>query len=149
MGDMTLCELCESIGVVRRAIQGYENAGLVCAIKKNKYGYLLYGESTMDRIEKILMFQEQEVESSTVNVDDSSLEGILQGIKDDCTYTVEQFGKELEKVSEIAGVSYEAYVENKQMLSDWYELVIKETENLFERTKENSVKYLNKMAGRN
>ena len=39
-----LNEVCRDTGVSRRAVQGYENAGLVRATAKNKYGHLLYGE---------------------------------------------------------------------------------------------------------
>ena len=60
MGDMTLRELCELVGVTRRAIQGYERIGLVSATSKNKYGYLLYDKSTKERIEKIILFQNME-----------------------------------------------------------------------------------------
>ena len=41
---VTLRELCENVGVTRRAIQGYEKMGLVKANETNKYGHLLYGE---------------------------------------------------------------------------------------------------------
>ena len=60
MDNMTLRELCELVGVTRRAIQGYERIGLVSATSKNKYGYLLYDKSTMKRIEKIIVFQNME-----------------------------------------------------------------------------------------
>ena len=41
MEDKTLHEVCEAFGVSRRAIQGYEKAGLVSASGKNERGYLL------------------------------------------------------------------------------------------------------------
>lgn len=41
---MTLREICEALEVSRRAIQGYEKAGLVVATGRNKYGHLLYDE---------------------------------------------------------------------------------------------------------
>ena len=34
-------EICETLGVSRRALQGYEKAGLVTASGRNKYGHLL------------------------------------------------------------------------------------------------------------
>lgn len=43
--DMTLKEVCLLAKVSRRAIQGYEKAGLVSATGKNKRGYLLYDEN--------------------------------------------------------------------------------------------------------
>jgi DNA-binding transcriptional MerR regulator len=54
----TLQEIYNTLGITRRAIQGYEEIGLVRASDKNKYGYLLYGESELKRIEKIKMYQE-------------------------------------------------------------------------------------------
>lgn len=54
----TLQEIYNTLGITRRAIQGYEEIGLVRASDKNKYGYLLYGENELKRIEKIKMYQE-------------------------------------------------------------------------------------------
>ena len=54
----TLQEIYNTLGITRRAIQGYEEIGLVRASDKNKYGYLLYGENEVKRIEKIKMYQE-------------------------------------------------------------------------------------------
>ena len=54
----TLQEIHKALGITRRAIQGYEEIGLVRASDKNKYGHLLYGENELKRIEKIKMYQE-------------------------------------------------------------------------------------------
>ena len=43
-GMKTLHELCDALGVSRRAVQGYEKAGLVAPSGRNKYGHLLYDE---------------------------------------------------------------------------------------------------------
>ena len=59
MGEYkTLQEIYNTLGITRRAIQGYEEMGLVRASDKNKYGYLLYGENELKRIEKIKLYQE-------------------------------------------------------------------------------------------
>ena len=55
--EKTLREVCESFDVTRRAIQGYERAGLVKATGKNKYGYLLYDEETQKLIARIRFYQ--------------------------------------------------------------------------------------------
>lgn len=55
--NRTLKEVCTLLKVSRRAIQGYENAGLIKASGKNKYGHLLYDELTMKRIELIRLLQ--------------------------------------------------------------------------------------------
>lgn len=54
----TLKEVCMEFDVSRRAIQGYEKAGLVKATRKNKYGYLLYNQKAQERIERIKLFQD-------------------------------------------------------------------------------------------
>lgn len=57
MDYKTLREVIELTGVSRRAIQGYEMAGLVAAIDKNARGYLLYDGRAIDRIQLIKLFQ--------------------------------------------------------------------------------------------
>lgn len=58
MSTMTLREVCEETKVSRRAIQGYELAGLVAAIARNDRGYLLYDEASRCRIQQIKLFQD-------------------------------------------------------------------------------------------
>lgn len=55
---MTLREICNKLGVSRRAVQGYEQAGLVSASGKNKYGHLLYDPKAQKRIELIRLYQQ-------------------------------------------------------------------------------------------
>lgn len=55
---MTLKEVCKNLGVTRRAVQGYEKAGLVSSVGKNKYGYLLYDEAAIEKIRSIKMYQD-------------------------------------------------------------------------------------------
>lgn len=58
MSEMkTLHEMCILFGVTRRAVQGYEAAGLVSATDKNKYGHLLYGEAEQRRVHRIKLYQ--------------------------------------------------------------------------------------------
>ena len=54
----TLRQLHDSIGVTRRAMQGYEQEGLVAPTGRNKYGHLLYDEKAQKRIERILLYQQ-------------------------------------------------------------------------------------------
>jgi len=56
--DKTLHELCESLGVTRRAVQGYEKAELVAPSDRNKYGHLLYDERAQARIAQIKLYQQ-------------------------------------------------------------------------------------------
>ncbi len=55
---MTLREICENLGVSRRALQGYEKAGLVAASGRNKYGHLLYDDDAEIRIAQIKFYQQ-------------------------------------------------------------------------------------------
>ncbi|MBQ8816791.1 MAG: MerR family transcriptional regulator [Lachnospiraceae bacterium] len=56
--EKTLREVCTAIKVSRRAVQGYEEAGLVSATGHNDRGYLLYDESAQRRIAQIKMYQD-------------------------------------------------------------------------------------------
>jgi len=58
MEKMTLRRMCESFGVSRRAVQGYEKAGLVSPSGKNDRGHLLYDEDAQKRVEQIKMYQD-------------------------------------------------------------------------------------------
>lgn len=58
MNCMTLREICETLEVSRRTIQGYEKAGLVAATGRNKYGHLLYDDTAKLRIAQIKFCQQ-------------------------------------------------------------------------------------------
>ena len=58
MEEMTLKEVCNKVGVTRRAVQCYEQEELVSSTGKNKYGYLLYDDVAVKRIQEIKMYQE-------------------------------------------------------------------------------------------
>ncbi len=57
MQEITLREVCDKYEVSRRAVQGYEKAGMVKATGKNKMGYLLYDAAAQERIGTIRMYQ--------------------------------------------------------------------------------------------
>ena len=50
--------MCDFAKVSRRAVQGYEKAGLVFASGKSERGYLLYDVNAQERIKKIKFFQQ-------------------------------------------------------------------------------------------
>lgn len=58
MEKITLREVCNRVGVSRRAIQGYEKVELVVSSGKNKYGYLLYDETEVEKIRRIKQYQD-------------------------------------------------------------------------------------------
>lgn len=82
MKEMKLREICVATGVSRRAIQGYEEAGLVSATGRNERGYLLYDEMALEKIKRIKLFQEmgfsikeiQELEGSSNEILKEALE---------------------------------------------------------------------------
>jgi len=55
---MTLREICVAAGVTRRAVQGYEKAGLVAPTGKTSRGYLLYDFDSQERIRLIRVYQQ-------------------------------------------------------------------------------------------
>ena len=57
MNELLLREVCELVGVTRRAIQGYEKSGLVASTGKNKMGHLLYDKAAVDTIKEIKRYQ--------------------------------------------------------------------------------------------
>ena len=57
MNNKFLSDVCAETGATRRAVQGYEKVGLVSAVGKNKYGYLLYDDAGVERIRTIRFFQ--------------------------------------------------------------------------------------------
>ena len=57
MQEKTLREVCAKYEVSRRAVQGYEKAGIVKATGKNKMGHLLYDTAAQERIRSISMYQ--------------------------------------------------------------------------------------------
>lgn len=58
--EQTLRQMCAELKISRRSVQGYEKAGLVAPSGKNKYGYLLYGETERERIRLIRFYQQME-----------------------------------------------------------------------------------------
>ena len=55
---MTLREICVAAGVTRRAVQGYEQAGLVSPTGRTSRGYLLYDINSQERIKQIRLYQQ-------------------------------------------------------------------------------------------
>lgn len=77
----------------------------------------------------------------SADYDNSSLEGIRDGIKNDFSDTIQKITEKLEETNSSVGNSYEEYIENKQLITDWYAFAISEEDALFQRTIECSVEY--------
>lgn len=56
--QQTLHQVCTELKLSRRAVQGYEQIGLVAPSGRNKYGHLLYGEAERERIRLIRFYQQ-------------------------------------------------------------------------------------------
>ena len=54
----TLREICNILDVTRRAVQGYEKAGLVTPSERNTYGYLLFSKEKKITLKKIKLYQQ-------------------------------------------------------------------------------------------
>lgn len=54
---MTLHQLCDTLGISRRVIQGYEKHHLVNATGRNARGYLLYDSHMQEKIREIRQLQ--------------------------------------------------------------------------------------------
>ena len=80
-------------------------------------------------------------QASSADYDNSSLEGIRDGIKNDFSDTIQKITEKLEETNSAVGNSYEEYIENKQLITDWYAFTISEEDALFKRTVERSVEY--------
>ena len=78
----TLSEVCSVLEVSRRAVQGYENAGLVSATGKNKYGHLLYDEDAQRRIKQIRLLQQLGFRVKEIkDIIDAPAEEVAEAIK--------------------------------------------------------------------
>lgn len=80
-------------------------------------------------------------QETSVDYDNSSLEGIRDGIENDFSDTIQKITEKLEETNSSVGNSYEEYIENKQLITDWYAFAISEEDALFQRTIERSVEY--------
>ena len=58
MSAKTLRQVCETLEVSRRAVQGYEKEGLVTASGRNERGWLLYDEECQEQIKLVKFYQQ-------------------------------------------------------------------------------------------
>lgn len=109
--ERTLHEVCDAVGVTRRAVQGYEKAGLVYATGKNKYGHLLYDEKSQKRIAQIKLYQQlgftvreiKEFIDAPGAVVKAMLERQIQRLKEERTWMDELIERAYEMIEDIEG----------------------------------------------
>lgn len=107
MSTMTLREVCEETRVSRRAIQGYELAGLVAATARNDRGHLLYDKESRQRIQQIKLFQ-------------------------DLGFSVKEIAGIIDAPKEELKVSLKVKIDNLQEKGERIELLIKKAKKLME-----------------
>lgn len=97
MGSKLLKEVCESIGVTRRAVQGYETIGLVAPTGRNKMGYLLYDDTAQNKIKRIKQFQDMGFSLKEIKeLEDASTEEIRKALEG----KVLEIKKEIERITD-------------------------------------------------
>lgn len=109
MNEITLREVCDAFGVSRRAVQGYEKAGLVSATGRNRRGYLLYDGNSQDRIRKIKLFQEmgfsikeiREIIDAPDHILKSALEERILKLEEDREHTENMIRKANELIAQL------------------------------------------------
>lgn len=102
MGGKLLREVCESIGVTRRAVQGYEQMGLVSPTGRNKMGYLLYDEEAQNKIRQIKQYQDFGFTLSEIKkLDNASAEEIRIALE----YRVEKIRQDIKRMTDILSIA--------------------------------------------
>ena len=102
VNEMTLKEVCIAIGVSRRAVQGYEKAGLVSYTRKNSKGYLLYDKDAQERIKMIRLYQKLGFSIKQIqNIIDAPRE-MLQSALKECIKKLEKQKEEIAILIELA-----------------------------------------------
>ena len=75
--------------------------------------------------------------------DNSRLDSILLSIEADFADSIKFLQDSFSEVVVSVGDTYEKYLENKQLLANYYDIIISEETALFERTIERAVEYMN------
>lgn len=105
MNELTLREVCTTYNVSRRAVQGYEKAGLVAATGKTSRGYLLYDEKAQKQIVLIRQFQYfgfhvREIENA-LSLPPPELKALLEEKKTELTAKCEEINAAINRISEL------------------------------------------------
>lgn len=99
--------------------------------------------SSTDSSQQVEEKEEVKDETKEIKADTSNkvFEGILGDIQADFSETIDTLNTELQNVYSGVGETYDDYVKNKSLISDWYALALDESQKLFDRTNEKSVEY--------
>lgn len=104
-----LRELCESLNISRRTIQGYEKEGLVVPTGKNRYGYLLYDDEARERIAKIRFYQKLGFTRKEIR---DIIDAPLSVIKPELEKRGKELEKEIKSMNELLEKMYQLIMEN-------------------------------------
>ncbi len=104
MSDKTLSEIYEETGISRRAIQGYEKAGLIRPTGKNERGHLLYDERMQERIRRIRLFQQMHFSVREIGeIIDAPKERLVEALEGQ----IEKLKSEVEYIEKVMTVARE------------------------------------------
>lgn len=105
-------------------------------------------EEPEDKEEPIPEVSEEPEVTLPVEEDDTLLTpaSILEKIITDFTTTTDSFQQKLEETIKAVGTTYEEYMENKGLIDEWADLVFRESNALFTRTREKSIAYFKLIA---
>ncbi len=81
------------------------------------------------------------LESEKTEYDNSTPEAIIAGIQSDYELVIQNICEEYEKIYTEIGEDYNNYVDNKELLTKWYEKTLLETAALFEGTRNYAKEY--------
>ena len=76
--DLTLRELCQTLNISRRTVQGYEAQGLVAPRGRTNMGYLLYDSSAQQRVRRIRKYQTYGFQIKQISLLLSASDEVLQ-----------------------------------------------------------------------
>ena len=102
--EKTLREVCSNFRVSRRAVQGYENAGLVAPSGRNKKGHLLYDEKAQMRIEQIKTYQDMGFTIKEIAI---SIDGPRENLKQMLNQKVLKLLEERERLENVIRLAEE------------------------------------------
>ena len=110
MGNYKLSEVCRIIGVTRRALQGYDEIGLLNPTDKTRGGYWLYDDRALDKLALIQIFVE-------IGYSRSHIKEILNNpdldLKKEYSVAIEALQHKKEKIDQMINL----LEVNKEMLS--------------------------------
>ena len=99
------------------------------------------GDETAENVLKDSENRKEKENTTPTEENNDVLDGILKDITEDFDNTIDYLTSELDNVYEKVGNSYESYIDNKEAITEWYDLAQTESEKLYKITAEKSESY--------